>query len=102
HTREQLSQQATQMLGDPRAHAKMQAFLHHWLQMDRVEDLSKDATLFPGFTSEIITDLRTSLNIFLEDAVWNAGSDYRKLLLADYLYLNNRLAAFYGLSTNAA
>src|SRR5207244_1562476 len=28
-------------------------------------------------------------------------SDYRTLLLADYLFLNNRLAEFYGMSTNA-
>ena len=32
--------------------------------------------------------------------MWNEASDYRKLLTADYLFLNNRMAAFYGLSTN--
>jgi len=90
------------MLNDPRAHAKMQSFFHHWLQMDRVESLSKDDKIFPGFTPEIIADLRTSLDIFLEDAVWNKSSDYRSLLLADYLFVNNRLAKFYGVSTNAA
>jgi hypothetical protein len=101
HTPTQISQQAQRMLGDARAHAKVLYFLQHWLQMNRAEDLSKDATLFPGFTPEIIADLRTSLNVFLEDTVWSGGSDYRKLLQADYLFLNNRLAQFYGLSTNA-
>ena len=95
-TREQVAQQARRMLGDPRARAKTQYFLHHWLQMDRVEVLSKDDKVFPGFTPEIIADLRTSLNLFLEDAVWNGASDYRTLLLADYLFVNNRLAEFYG------
>src|SRR5437870_8927550 len=69
--------------------------------MDRVENLSKDDKLFPGFTPEIIADLRTSLDVFLEDAVWNGASDYRQLLLADYLYVNDRLAKFYGVNTNA-
>jgi hypothetical protein len=101
-TRAQIAGQARRMLSDPRARAKMQAFLHHWLQMDRVDDLSKDVALFPAFTPEIIADLRTSLDIFLEDTVWNGPSDYRKLLLADYIFLNNRLAAFYGVQTNAA
>ena len=100
-TREQVTQQATRMLEDPRARAKMQYFLQQWLQMNRVEDFSKDAGLYPGFTPEIIADLRTSLNIFLEDAVWNGASDYRNLLLADYLYVNDRLAKFYGVKTNA-
>src|SRR6266568_3200534 len=100
HTREQIVHHADRMLGDPRARAKVQYFLRHWLQMDRVENLSKDDKLYPGFTPEIISDLRTSLDVFLEDAVWNGN--YRELLLADYLYVNDRLAKFYGVETNAA
>jgi len=100
-THEQVARQARRMLGDPRARAKTQYFLHHWLQMDRIENLSKDDKVFPGFTPEIIADLRTSLNLFLEDAVWSGASDYRALLLADYLFVNNRLAEFYGMNTNA-
>jgi cytochrome c553 len=99
-TREQITAQAQRMLRDPRAHSKVLAFLHHWLQMDRVESLSKDDKVFPGFTPEIITDLRASLDIFLEDTFWNGASDYRALLTADYLFVNNRLAQFYGFSTN--
>jgi len=102
HTREQVIQHSERMLGDPRARAKVQYFLRHWLQMDRVENLSKDDKLYPGFTPEIIADLRTSLDVFLEDTVWNGSSDYRQLLLADYLYVNERLAKFYGVETNAA
>jgi hypothetical protein len=101
HTREQIAQQARRMLTDPRAHTKMQGFFHHWLQMDRVENLPKDEKLFPGFTPAIIADLRASLDLFLEDTMWNGGSDYRNLLVADYLYVDNRLADFYGLNTNS-
>jgi hypothetical protein len=101
HTREQIAQQAGRMLRDPRAHTKMQGFFHHWLQMDRVENLPKDEKLYPGFTTVIIADLRTSLDLFLEDTMWNGTSDYRNLLLADNLYVNNRLAEFYGLNTNS-
>ena len=97
--RDTVSGQARRMLDDPRARSKMQYFLHHWLQMNQVDDLSKDAALFPGFTPEIISDLRTSLNLFLADAVWGGASDYRELLQADYLYLNGRLAKFYGVET---
>ena len=102
HTSEQIARQANRMLNDPRTRAKMQAILHHWLQMDRVESLSKDDRLFPGFTPEIVSDLRISLDQFLSDAVWSEASDYRKLLLADYLYLNNRLAKFYSIGGNGS
>jgi len=101
HTPEQVAGHARRMLADPRARSKMLAFLQQWLQMNHVEDMAKDAALFPGFTPEIVADLRTSLNLFLEDVVWSASSDYRQLLTADYLFLNNRLAQFYGVKTNA-
>ncbi|HSH92655.1 MAG TPA: DUF1592 domain-containing protein [Roseimicrobium sp.] len=97
-TKEQVAAQAQRMMADSRTKSKVQYFLHHWLQMDRVEDLSKDATLYPGFSPEIIGDLRTSLNLFLDDVVWGAKSDYRQLLLSDYLYVNDRLGKFYGLN----
>ncbi|MFA6544875.1 MAG: DUF1592 domain-containing protein, partial [Limisphaerales bacterium] len=100
-TREQVTEQARRMLGDVRARGKMQYFLHRWLQIDRVEDLTKDPQLFPGFTPEIITDLRTSLNLFLDDVVWTESSDYRRLLLEDDFFVNGRLAKFYGINTNA-
>ena len=99
-TRASVVQQAQRMLEDARAHSKMQSFLHHWLQLGHVEDLSKDAQLFPGFSPEVIADLRTSLNLGLEDAVWSGVSDYRNLLLSERLYMNDRLAKFYGVRTN--
>ena len=100
-SREQIAAQARRMLTDPRTRAKVRDFLHHWLQMNRAEDFSKDAKLFPGFTPEIVSDLRASLNLFLDDVVWSESSDYRRLLLEDDLFVNNRLAKFYGIETNA-
>lgn len=100
-TPEQVAGQSRRMLADPRARAKMRVFLHQWLQVNHSEDFSKDAKMYPDFTPDLVSDLRTSLNMFIDDVVWNGASDYRQLLLADYLHLNNRLAQFYGVSTNA-
>jgi len=101
-TAEEVSRQARRMLADGRARAKVRHFLHQWLQVEHVEDLAKDTSLYPGFTPEIISDLRTSLDLFLDDVVWSPASDYRRLLLEDDLYVNQRLADFYGISTNTA
>lgn len=91
--------QAGRLLSDPRARSKIRALLHHWLHVDRLEDLAKDPALFPEFTPRILADLRTSLNLFLDAVVWSEGSDLRELLRADDLFLNERLARFYGLDT---
>jgi Protein of unknown function (DUF1592)/Protein of unknown function (DUF1588)/PA14 domain/Protein of unknown function (DUF1595)/Cytochrome C oxidase, cbb3-type, subunit III len=101
-TREQVSAQARRMLADNRARGKLQYFLHRWLQMNHIEDLTKDPSVFPGFTPEIIADLRTSLNLFLDDVVWSEASDYRRLVLEDDFFVNGRLAKFYGVTANDA
>jgi hypothetical protein len=95
-TREQVTRQAERILADPRAHAKVRQFLFRWLKVDQPPDLSKDPKTFPGFDASIASQLRASLELFLDDVVWGEGSDFRQLLLADTVYLNGPLARFYG------
>jgi hypothetical protein len=95
-TREQVARQAERMLEDPRAHAKIRDFFLQWLKVDQIPELSKDAKQFPGFDKAVASDLRTSLDLFLDNAMWSESSDFRQLFLADYLYLNGRLARLYG------
>ena len=95
-TEEQVAAQAQRMTADPRAWFKLRTFLHQWLHVERIADLSKDASAYPDFDAQVVTDLQTSLDLFLEAAIWGEKSDFRQLLVADHLYLNDRLARFYG------
>jgi Protein of unknown function (DUF1588)/Protein of unknown function (DUF1592) len=88
--------QAKRMTADPRAKAKMRQFFHHWLNVEHVHDLAKDAKKFPGFDAAVIADLRTSLDLFIEDAALGKESDFRKLFASNEYPLNDRLAKFYG------
>jgi mono/diheme cytochrome c family protein len=96
-TSEEVARQAQRMLSDPRARTKLRAFLHQWLKLDSMHDVAKDQAAFPEFNEAVVTDLRTSLDLFLDAVIWESDeSDFRQLLLADYLILNGRLAAIYG------
>jgi len=95
-TRDQISAQATRMLADARTKAKLGGFFHHWLELERAESAQKDAKAFPGFDATALSDLRTSLKLFIDQVVWSEHSDFRELLQADYLLLNHRLGALYG------
>ena len=95
-TREQLAAHADRMIADLRARSKLREFLHQWLRVDQFPEPTKDTAVFPGFDEEIISDLRSSLDLFLEDVVWSEASDFRQLLLTESLYLNGRLGQFYG------
>jgi mono/diheme cytochrome c family protein len=95
-TRGDVKREAERMLADARAHTKMRAFFLRWLQLDQVAEMTKDAKLFPGFDANAVSDLQTSLELFLDETFWSDKSDYRELLLADHLYLNGRLSKLYG------
>lgn len=95
-TREQIERQARRMLGDARTRSKLHEFWLRWLKVENVPDLAKDRERFPGFDSQVAADLRTSLELFLDRVVWSESSDFRDILLADGLFLNGRLARFYG------
>ena len=95
-TRGEIEAEARRMIADPRAKAKLHGFFHHWLELERAEGTSKDPKVFPDFTPELLADLRESLFQFIDGVVWSEKSDYRELLQADYLLLNERLGKFYG------
>lgn len=95
-TEEQIAQHAARMLADPRAKAKLRHIFHDWLMMDEKESIPKDKKLFPDFDERIASDLRTSLDLFIDSVVWSEASDYRRLLLAEHAFVNPRLARFYG------
>ena len=99
--REEIAQQAERMLDDPRTHGKMRQFLMAWLRVDQSPEIVKDSKRFPGFDAALASDLRTSLELFLDDIVWSEKSDFRQLLLSDDVFVNERLAKFYGVESSA-
>jgi hypothetical protein len=94
-TREQIAEQAERMVNDPRTRSKIREFLLQWLKVDQPPEIAKDKERFPDFTPEAAADLRTSLELFLDDVVWSEESDFRELLTANWAYLNGRLAQLY-------
>jgi len=95
-SREQVVEQAERMVTDLRARTKLRDFLLQWLRVDQPPEIVKDRKQFSDFDEVIASDLRTSLDLFLRDVIDSKAADFRELLTADSLYLNGRLAQFYG------
>ena len=100
-SREQVRTHARRLASDPRAEAKLRSFFAHWLQLDQTEHVAKDNQTFTGFDESLISDLRTSLELFLDTIIRSETADYRELLLAKEVFANDRLAEFYGLEVPA-
>ena len=99
---EQVRKQAERMLRDPRTRNKLRGFFHDWLELKDADNMVKSPERFPGIDGAVLADLRTSLDLFIDDVTWGDDSDYRKLLTADYLYLNERLSDIYGKGVKGA
>ncbi|QEL13441.1 DUF1592 domain-containing protein [Limnoglobus roseus] len=95
-TLDDVRKQTDKMMADTRAKARIRGFLHHWLKVDHARDAQKDPKRFPGFDAAVVADLRTSLDLLLDDVVGSEKSDFRQFFLGNETYLNGRLAKFYG------
>jgi hypothetical protein len=92
---EGLVRQAERMVNDSRAWNKLRDFLLLWLKVDEVPEIVKNSKRFADFDAVTASDLRTSLELFLEEAAWTK-SDFRELMLGKRQFLNGRLAKIYG------
>ena len=95
-TEEQRRTQAERMLADPRGRNKLREFVFVWLKADLPMEVVKDDRQFPGYDDAVVSDLRTSLELFWDAVVWSEGSDFRQLLSSQELWLNDRLSRWYG------
>ena len=101
HTREQVECQVDRMLGDPRTLEKLRVFARDWLQLDQVATLTKNPDAYPEFDARLTSDLRTSLEMFIDEVLASPDASLRRMLLDDHWYVNDRLARFYGLEPPA-
>ena len=101
-TAEQVRRQAERMVNDRRTRSKLRDFLFAWLRVDHGPEIVKDQTRYSEFSPEIAADMRTSLELFVDDVVWGSGgSDFRRLFTDDEVYLNGRLGPLYGAKLRA-
>ena len=73
-TRAQVAGQAERMVKDPRALTKLEGFFHQWLKIDQAREIAKDPKRYPEFDEKVVSDLRTSLDLLLDDVLKLRGS----------------------------
>lgn len=91
-----LRAEAARMLADPKAVALVDNFAGQWLYTRRVDDVLPDPAVYPNFDDELraamAAETRAFFGSFLEEQ-----KNILEMLDANYTYVNDRLAAHYGL-----
>ena len=90
-----LRREVGRMLADPRAESLVTSFAAQWLYLRNLEWVSPDARLFMGFDDNLRQAMRRETELFF-GSVLREDRSVLDLLRADYTFLNERLAAHYG------
>ena len=90
--------QLYRLLHDSRSRQKLRNFFHKWLKSEHLAEATKDESLYPTFSPQLMRDLETSLDLFLDEVIWSDSSDYRQLFLNDQVWANQTIGQFYGLA----
>jgi Protein of unknown function (DUF1592)/Protein of unknown function (DUF1588)/Protein of unknown function (DUF1587)/Protein of unknown function (DUF1585)/Protein of unknown function (DUF1595) len=89
--------QVRRMLKDEKARALVENFAGQWLQFRNIDVVRPDNERFPEFDESLRYSMRREIELFVENIVRNDGSIV-DFLDANYSFLNERLARFYGVA----
>ena len=93
---DELAAQIARMIADPKARALVENFAGQWLHLRNVADWTPDPERFPHFDDGVRRAFERETTLFLEHIV-RSDRSVLDLIDADYTFLNERLADFYGI-----
>jgi mono/diheme cytochrome c family protein len=91
-----LDQQTRRMLADPRSAQLVRNFVGQWLYLRNLRGVVPDAIAFPEFDENLREAFEQETELFVDSLIRDDRS-VLDLLGADYTFLNERLAAHYGI-----
>lgn len=99
-TPEGVTQWTQTMLKDARAKGPLVSFHDQLFNVVNYGSIAKNKTLFPTFTEDLAPVLQDEARRFFEEIVVTRGASVAGLLTTPVTFVNDRTAAFYGLSAS--
>ena len=90
--------QAARLLADPQTRVTFASFYQEFLELDQLDDLEKDPSIYPTYEPAIRTAFRGETLTFIDSVLWSGDARLSTLLTAPYTFVNGKLAAFYGIA----
>jgi mono/diheme cytochrome c family protein len=91
-----LEHQVRRMLADPRAKTLTTNFAFEWLKIRDMDALEPDPYVYPSFNAPLRAALHKEIEMFV-DSIFHEDRSVVDLLSANYTFVNERLAAHYGI-----
>lgn len=95
-TPEQVATEARRLLADPRARLAVAEFYRQWLDLTRLDGISKDVAAFPLWSDAMRAALKAEGDAVVENVVFGAEATLDRLLTAPLGLPTGPLASLYG------
>jgi hypothetical protein len=95
-TREQVAAQAARMLESDRAKDTIRNFHKQWLLLTQLENVTKDTSVYPAYNASLRPLWEQEIQAFIEHVILEGDGTLETLFAADYSFMNEELANFYG------
>jgi hypothetical protein len=92
----EFEKQVKRMMLDPRAEALATRFAAQWLRLSDLEKVQPDVRQYPDFDEQLRAAMRKETELFFHHLV-REDKSVLELFTADYTFVNQRLAAHYGI-----
>jgi hypothetical protein len=93
---EVLHSQIRRMLLDPKSRSLVENFGGQWLQTRNLDSIQPDPEKFPQFDASLRHDIKRETELFFQSII-QEDRPIVDFLAANYTFLNDRLASFYGI-----
>lgn len=92
-----LAAQVRRMLQDPRAWAFIEQYAEQWLELERLQRVAINKTLYPGFDDRLADAMRLETIHFVAEVLRGDLSIFQ-FLTSDFTCVNETLASHYGMA----
>lgn len=96
-TPDQVEAEARRMLEHPRAHTMVRHFHRQWLVYADIAQVVKDIALYPDYGTDLAIAQGAATDALVEHVVWQGTGTLQELVGASYMFVDDRLATYYGL-----
>ena len=93
-----LNSQIQRMLQDSKAQSLVNGFTFQWLNVQGLNQVEPDTSIYPEYTPDLVDDFKTELRLFVA-SLFSDDRPITELLTAKHTFVNERLALHYGIDT---
>ncbi|MEM9697022.1 MAG: DUF1592 domain-containing protein [Myxococcota bacterium] len=97
HDPEEVALQIDRLMGDPRATRAAEQFVIDWLNLDRLDNLTRDPDMFPDWDPALARDMKAETVRFFTYLALDQERPIAELFDAQLTFLTPALAAHYGI-----